>query len=77
MSQYGYGNTDLGFNYGTHTHIFNVQKMLHQITLSFCLSFSVFQFLQHESRNKEQSIANLAEKNPMTLVGIEPGLPGQ
>ena len=33
--------------------------------------------LRHESRNKEQSIANKAEKNPMTLVGIEPGPPGQ
>ena len=33
--------------------------------------------LRHESRNKEQSIANYAEKNPMTLVGIEPGPPGQ
>ena len=32
-----------------------------------------FQVLRHESRNKEQSIANQAEKNPMTLVGIEPG----
>ena len=30
----------------------------------------------HESRNKEQSIANSAEKIPMTLVGIEPGPPG-
>ena len=26
-----------------------------------------------ESRNKEQSTANQAEKNPMTLVGSEPG----
>ena len=33
--------------------------------------------LPHESRNNEQSIANQAEKIPMTLVGIEPGSPGQ
>ena len=34
-------------------------------------------FLRHESRNKEQSIANKAEKIPMTLVGIEPRPLGQ
>ena len=33
--------------------------------------------LRHERRNKEQSIANYAEKNPTTLEGIEPGRPGQ
>ena len=33
--------------------------------------------LRHESRNNEQSIANKAEKFPMTLVDIEPGPPGQ
>ena len=33
--------------------------------------------LRHQSRNKEQSIANKAEKNPMTLVGIKPGPPAQ
>ena len=32
--------------------------------------------LRHVSRNKEQRTANLAEKNPMTLVRIEPGPPG-
>ena len=33
--------------------------------------------LRHETRNKEQRIANKQIKNPMILVGIEPGPPGQ
>ena len=34
-------------------------------------------FLRHESDNKGKSIANKAEKNPITWVGSEPGPPGQ
>ena len=41
------------------------------------LSKEVVSLIGHESRNKEQSIANKAEKDPMILVGIEPRPVGQ
>ena len=50
--------------------------MLTVNTLFFYRQERFLCILRHESHNKEQIIANKAEKNPMTLEGFEPGPPG-